>query len=144
MCPRLANGLFNITSPKTSDYNCIAWAAGRTDIPWWPIKAPGVHWPSDCELKATRESFICAFRTLNYEECANGDLETGYEKVAIFADERGVPTHAARQLTSGAWTSKLGQGWDIEHPHYKDVEGETNGEAKVFLRRPTGNGSTSA
>lgn len=34
--PSLADLGFSKTSPATSSYNCIAWAAGRTDEWWWP------------------------------------------------------------------------------------------------------------
>jgi hypothetical protein len=38
----------------------------------------------------------------------------GREKVALYAVDA-VPTHAARQLPNGWWTSKLGPNVDIEH-----------------------------
>jgi hypothetical protein len=62
-------------------------------------------------------------------------LEPGFEKVALFADAAGKPTHAARQLPSGAWTSKLGIAVDIEHELHA-LEGEFYGEVVLILRRP--------
>jgi hypothetical protein len=52
-------------------------------------------------------------------------LESQYEKVALFAKD-GRVTHAARQLPSGRWTSKLGSDVDIEHELYA-IEGEVYG-----------------
>ena len=46
--------------------------------------------------------------------CDTSDPEPGLEKVAVFADETG-PTHAARQLADGMWTSRLGRSEDTEH-----------------------------
>ena len=31
-------------------------------------------------------------------------LEPGFEKIALYADNSGKPTHAARQLDNGRWT----------------------------------------
>ena len=43
-------------------------------------------------------------------------------KIAIFVDDEGVPTHAARQLQSAVWTSKLGDWEDIEHDSLAALE----------------------
>jgi hypothetical protein len=61
-------------------------------------------------------------------------METGWEKVALFAHEDGTPTHAARQLASGRWTSKLGELEDIEH-ELEAVEGAAYGSVVVYLKR---------
>jgi len=62
-------------------------------------------------------------------------MEPSYEKVVIYANAGGTPTHMARQLPSGKWTSKLGQKEDIEHSAVTDVEGPLYGVATVFLKR---------
>ena len=62
-------------------------------------------------------------------------LEPGVEKIAIFSDTAGDPRHAARQLPSGAWTSKLGDHVDIEHTDVNAVGGLLYGEATVYMRR---------
>ena len=49
-----------------------------------------------------------------YHECDNADFEDGYEKVAIYADATG-PSHMARSLPNGKWTSKIMKMEDIEH-----------------------------
>jgi len=101
----------NKTSEASKSYNCIAWAAGDSARFWWPI---GGFWPSNVSRKLVIDSFIDAFATLGYMECGNGDLESGYEKVAIY-EKNCVPKHAARQLPNANWTSKLGRNIDIEH-----------------------------
>jgi len=47
----------------------------------------------------------------------------------------GAPTHAARQLPSGRWSSKLGPMEDIEH-ELQDVTGSVYGSVVLVLKRP--------
>jgi hypothetical protein len=83
----------------------------------------------------TLESFVSTFGLLGYEECRSSEFEQGYEKVALYADATGKPTHAARQLPSGAWTSKLGGHVDIEHKATDGVEGDDYGIVVAVLCR---------
>lgn len=76
----------------------------------------------------------------SYKVCKSGELEPGLEKIAIYVDDAGVPQHVARQLTDGAWISKLGRAEDIRHDSLESLEGEFYGKAAVFMmRRPPGN-----
>lgn len=77
-----------------------------------------------------------AYGTLGYVECADGELEAGFEKVAIYADAQFTPTHASRQLADGRWTSKLGKLEDIEHDTIDNVNCPTYGTAVRFMKRP--------
>jgi hypothetical protein len=137
-------GNFQCTSNRTSHlpcwgYNCIAWAAGKTDKWWWPIEGePCAFWPIPVNSKdpVTLGEFIKAFESEGFSVCRNSRFENGFEKVAIYVDSDGEPTHAARLLPSGVWTSKMGQGEDIEHETLHVVEGEAYGTAKAFLKRP--------
>jgi hypothetical protein len=79
-------------------------------------------------------NFIEAFRTLSYEVCTDGDEEAGFEKVALYG-RNGLCLHAARQLTSGKWASKLGVDIDIEHIAHDSLEGPAYGQVVVFMRR---------
>jgi len=36
--PSLLSSGYDITSPATKEYNCIAWAAGDSEAWWWPNK----------------------------------------------------------------------------------------------------------
>jgi hypothetical protein len=122
-----------ITSPRTRLYNCIAWAAGDDANWWWPTNAAGDalrYWP----VGGPREETLTAFATLDFTECANEFLETDFEKVALFVDARGAPSHAARQLPTGLWTSKLGQWEDIEHELHA-LKGEIYGAVAMLLKR---------
>jgi hypothetical protein len=132
--PRLLPQNHTLASPVTADYNCIAFAAGDQDHRWWPDPTGLSHWP----LTAVREETVTAFQqlymALGYEPCLNSNLETGFEKVAIYAI-RGTPTHAAKQLPDGRWASKLGELEDIEHTNLDILAGPVYGEVVAILRR---------
>ena len=80
------------------------------------------------------ECFIEAFATLGFSQCDAVEYEKGFEKVAIYVDTSGKPTHAARQLSSGLWTSKLGNLQDIEH-EIDGVSGDLYGSVAVIMKR---------
>jgi hypothetical protein len=136
--PRAAGDGCWITSCIDSAYNCIAWAAGESNIPWWPVIAAGVYWPDGVPPDCTVSAFVLAFGTVGYREWSkeNGNLEDGYEKIAIYADGNGEPTHAARQLPNGMWVSKIGREWkDVEHATVEAIEGIDYGKVVKYLRR---------
>jgi hypothetical protein len=127
---------FQVTSPADPGYNCIAWAAGSTTDWWWPLEsARRTSWPAGEPRETSINAFVAAFLTLGYTVCADESVEPGFEKLAMFADSEGVPTHAARQLPTGRWTSKLGQSEDIEH-ELRALEGPIYGAVAVILKRP--------
>jgi hypothetical protein len=132
--PRLVEEGFSETSPATSRYNCLAWAAGRTDQWWWPDRFGAYYWPEAAPREETTESFVRAFETLGYARCLDGGVEAGHEKVALYVRD-GKPTHAARQLPDGTWTSKLGRQIDIRHT-LNALNGPAYGQIVVFLKRP--------
>ena len=122
--PNLRTTPFRETSPVTPVYNCVGFAAGETVRWWWPV---GYYWPPEVSRDETVAAFVAAFQTLGYDLCDNAMLEPGVEKVAIYVDASGQPTHMARQLTSGIWTSKLGSDVDIEHNALEGLEGIRTG-----------------
>ena len=82
-------------------------------------------------------AFVAAFSTLGYEPCTDGTLEDGFEKIAIYRSPSGIQ-HAARQLGTGKWTSKLGSLGsleDIEHVSPAELEGAEYGQVVRYLRR---------
>lgn len=81
------------------------------------------------------ERFRQAFGTLGYTVCDDAALEQGVEKIAIYVDQGGEPTHAARQLETGLWTSKLGSMQDIEHETLGAIEGGLYGEVVLYMAR---------
>ena len=133
--PQLLSSGYRVTSPPDQDYNCIAWAAGDGEQWWWPDPLGLYYWPDGVLRAETLEAFVACYRHQGYEQAANSDREPGWEKIALYADENGTPTHAARQLPSGAWTSKLGQLEDIEHSTPEALTSAVYGKAAITLRR---------
>lgn len=129
--PALTSENHRITSPPTPDYNCIAWSA-HDETRWWE---PGRFWPvasppNDYGIGVLIQAFV----SLGYEECGSDGLEEGYEKVVLYGSAL-CYTHAARQLPSGKWTSKLGRAEDIEHDTPEAVAGPLYGDPIQFMRR---------
>lgn len=134
--PGLQFSPYQVASAAARHYNCIAWAANDSKNWWWPIGSPPrVVWPPAAARELTLDAFGSAFYSLSYLAATDETLERGFEKVAVFADADGKPTHAARQLSSGKWTSKLGQAEDIEH-ELRALEGELYGAVAMVLQRP--------
>jgi hypothetical protein len=127
---------YAITSPRDVQYNCIAWAAEDIHNWWWPIgmRPGGIFWPPGVPEEETVEAFVQAFATIGYEEADSADFEEGVEKIALY-QSAGEPTHAARQLPDGSWTSKLGDYEDIRHESLSAVEGSNYGTVVVVLGR---------
>lgn len=135
--PFLTHRNFDITSPKDGNYNCIAFAAGESDRNWWPTDLGGYYWPPGVPMEPTVEVFKVAFEQLGYQETTDLTHVPGVEKVALFV-KHGKPTHMARQLDDGRWTSKLGTEVDISHREASDVGGEAGrgyGEIELIMKR---------
>lgn len=126
------------TSESTSDYNCIAWAAGD-NTRWWSWLR-GAHWPLAAPRQATLAAVQSAFATVGYSACSNGGPEGGLQKIAIFVDRFGEPSHVARQLAGGAWTSKIGRLEDICHD-LRGLEGVEYGAVGAFMFRTVAEGA---
>ena len=86
-------------------------------------------------LRATPYAVTSPLTPLDYAPCADDQRENGFEKVAIFVDSSGTPTHAARQMGSGMWSSKLGKEHDIAH-ELLGVCGRHYGSVGMIVKRP--------
>ncbi len=81
--PRLTPANYRVTSPASPVYNCVAWAAQDTEH-WWQ---PGVYWPEGLPADDFGPTALeKAFLALGYTRCADGSLEPGFQKVALYAD----------------------------------------------------------
>lgn len=132
--PNLSATPHQITSPAETTYNCIAWAAGDDRRCWWPDVMGIGAWPLSAPREETIKAFVEAFKSIGYSECPDAGFERGFLKVAIYADSAGKPTHAARQLKNGQWTSKCGDLEDIEHT-LDAFERSSYGSPVAFLKR---------
>jgi hypothetical protein len=129
--PGLKETGYYLSSEADDQYNCIAWAASIDSEFWSPL--PGYRWPGERTLLV--ESLVSLFADLGYVLCESDSREEGYEKIAIYA-QRGVWKHAARQLSDGKWTSKLGPDEDIVHVELDGLDGPLYGSVHSIMRRP--------
>ena len=130
--PNLASEGFEIIEPPTRRYNCIAYAAGDIANWWQPTR--GRYWPPHATRSHSIESLMEVFVGLGYEQCDDSVAEGGYQKIALY-EARGDWTHAAIQMPSGRWRSKMGLGPVIEHHSPESLSGENYGNPTIFMRR---------
>ena len=130
--PKLTGGNHSITSPKDPTYNCVAWAAGKTNA-WWDHLYG--YWPDNASRDGSIAAYVDMFASLGFELCETPQQELGFEKIAIYGNDEGQFTHVARQLPSGLWTSKLGSLEDIEHQDLASISIPDYGHPVRFLRR---------
>lgn len=134
--PKLAeDGHFKITSPRDTNYNCIAWAFGMHKDRWMqPFPPPyldGVHywWPEGIRKGLDINAYIEAFQVKGFKLCDNYELEEKVLKIALYVNPKnGNCSHAARQKLCGTWMSKLGPQFDIEHGTPFTLEGDDYGK----------------
>jgi hypothetical protein len=83
---------------------------------------------------------MLAYESLGYKLCYEDHFEKGLDKIAIYGIENPdgtvTPTHAARLLPSGEWTSKLGNFEDIAHKALDAVDGPVYGRKICCMSRP--------
>ncbi len=136
---------FEITSPEDCNYNCIAWAYQIKNRWMWPPAGNPLYkggldavtyWPNDEAQEPDVKEFIKAFEQKGYRVCDDSEFENGYRKIALYI----IPgttecTHAARQLSSGYWTSKLGESYDIQHGTPYTLEGRIYGSVYCIMKK---------
>jgi len=133
-----------ITSPKDINYNCFAWALGYSDR-WWEPTLEEDMWSTRVTREETLQAYIEAFQEIGYEICYSKSFEEGLKKIAIYKNDMGKPTHAARQLSDDQWTSKIGRWEDVQHGFAEnfviEIHGRTidYGKIAVIMQRPEDN-----
>lgn len=132
--PLLVGTSYLEASAATDTYNCIAFAFGDMMNWWWPCKGYGIYWPPGFPLDDSVATLVSIFELHGYSVCNNGEHEHPYEKIVIYSRDNRFK-HAARQLRSGRWASKLGEEQDIEHEKAEHVENADYGVGETFLKR---------
>lgn len=137
--PSLANDPnFKITSDCTPAYNCIGWALGMNDV--WvgldhPVNYAWTWWPKDVPCDEQKESLVDLFKYFGFVNCENNCIESGFDKVALFANKEGW-THAARVIGNNILHSKIGTAWDIHHSGGDTFENSEYGHIYAYMKRP--------
>jgi hypothetical protein len=133
--PRLGEE-FEVLAPASVTYNCIGWSVGNNST--WV-------WPTDSTRKAQLVDFDTLYRSYGFYRARGISFKRrpGYEKILLYAIRREdgsiKPTHAARQMPDGSWSSKLGSLPLIRHLHPNDVSGPTYGQPfAIYIRRSPG------
>lgn len=96
---------------------------------------PGYYWPPTARRDNHPDALRGVFESIGYEVCADDHLETGYEKVALYVDNAGRWSHAAKQEANGEWSCKLGDAEDIRHRTAHCFGGSIYGQVAYFMRR---------
>jgi len=138
LCPQLSAQNSLKTSDPTLDYNCLAWAIGRTDV-WMDI--PNYFQPflnlEPSTLDHSAKGYASLLETeFGFVECDSSNMEDGHQKVALY-EKDGDWTHIAVQLAGGKWSSKLGGLEDITHDSVDVLAGGQYGHAVIFMKRPS-------
>lgn len=133
---------FSLTSPCDEYYNCIAWALELSDKWVWPLEPEDymddditedvLYWPDSLPFTDEIDNFLALFEQFGYRRCQDASQEDGLKKIALYA-KAGHCTHAARQLTSGFWTSKMGPLNDIQHGSPEVLEGDFFGQVYCYM-----------
>jgi hypothetical protein len=131
--PGLGNCRWGLTSPEAVTYNCVSWAVEDERRRWWE-PTPSFYWPPGVAREYSIEAYKAAFELSGYTECHNAAHEPGLQKIALYAVDS-EPQHAARQLSDGTWTSKIGIADDIMHETLEALEGSDYGRVVLVMQR---------
>lgn len=123
---------FEITSPETATYNCVAWALSDFDH-WWEADE-NCLWLENIEYSQSLTAFIALFEKFNFEVSENLLFEEGFEKIALFSIDNITCEHVARQIDDNLWTSKLGVSYDVSH-QIQALENGIYGQIVLILKR---------
>lgn len=135
--PKLIQSVNFLFKSKTDNkYNCIAWALIRDDL--WvdavDVELDGIFWPATVPKGKDLFHLEALFKAYEYSKCDDFSFEDGFMKIALFEKEMKW-SHAARQLPSGQWASKMGMLEDIHHNSPHDLEGSGYGTIYLFMKR---------
>jgi hypothetical protein len=139
--PRLLSTGYLITSEASGVPNCIGYVLGDMEHFWDPMLVgfhAGYYWPPGIPRDDKLTTWRLLFNLFGYRPAETSTPEFGIEKIAIYGninnDEEGH--HVAKQLPSGAWTSKLGPDQDIEHSALDALVGAAYGAVVLIMQRP--------
>lgn len=94
--------VFEVESPDTSEYNCIAWAMGFDDrwvdhLPDYSI-ARKKWWSEGAERDYRPETLVAAFEKMGFEECGDDMMEQGYDKGGVVQISPLIDSYTKKRL----------------------------------------------
>lgn len=136
--PHLTHRNHWVKSPQSKLYNCVAWALDDETKWWWPDSMGNYYWPPGATRHETIAAFVEMFGLFGFVPSVSRAPTKNIDRLALYA-RGGIPTHVARQLPNGKWTSKLGNVEDLEHT-LEALEGPLYGQVvqTVSQSKPTG------
>ena len=137
--PNIINGInFKIVEQDDINFNCIAHSLGIRNMSIWPAKLELWVWDKSLPYINTINNFVNLYRKFNYEICEDSSWEPDYDKIALYISIlscRNTVSHAAKQIDSYWWSSKMGGDELFEHD-LEAIENKNVGTKYVFLKRP--------
>jgi hypothetical protein len=133
--PGLIGMPYELASPATMQYNCIAFAFGDEENVWDTPERCGFYWPPGFQRDPTIEVITSIVQLHGFRishEAISENPET--DALAIYA-KAGLVNHLAKWQDPGIWKSKLGDGRDINHLSLFWLEGELYGRVVSVWKR---------
>jgi hypothetical protein len=125
--PKLRSGNYRRASKATARYNCLAFANGDSRHFWESGKPGGrYYWPSG--IPDNLAGWMEIFTAQGYEPTDSREVESGFEKVAIYIDLEDMEPGPVAMSDGRVWKSKLGRREDIEHASLELLEGDQHWE----------------
>lgn len=126
---------FEILSPETPIYNCIAWAMQMEDRWVDPYMIPGHWWPNGVAKSISPESLVQAFEAVGFSVTSDCKIEDDFDKVVLYKnDKTNEWTHASRIVADTIEHSKFGQLWDGSHSA-NSISGTAYGIPYCYMKR---------
>jgi hypothetical protein len=127
------------TSEATREYNCIAWALEIRNSWLYPDDGNAYLLKKEGSSEIFNlTTIIKSFQNIGYK-VEHGNKAKLFlphiQKIAIYTLFNNAPSHVARQLCNGKWTSKLGENIDIEHDTLEVLEGPAYGLVRVIMSK---------
>lgn len=113
---------FLITSQPDDKYNCVAWVLGITEVWYEPDEDYSIA------------GVVAFFERYGFKICTNAEAEVGYEKIALFSQDKEEFMHVTKYLEENIWTSKLGFSHDVSHT-LESMQGGLYGNVCVFMKK---------
>ena len=125
--PRLKQTQYDILRTSAKTYNCIGWALG-TSTEW--------VWPGTSVADFDRLTAAFGYHRI---QALDFRLDPGLKKIVLYGkpvNGKWEPTHMAKQMPDGTWTSKLGKLPLIWHLQPSDLNGTSYGKPiAVYVQR---------
>jgi len=139
--PKLETGKYERASKATGRYNCVAFSNGD-ERHWWEAGLYGgrYYWPSNVAQNNSVAAITEMFTSDGYELTDNREIESGWEKIAIYVSLVDLEFSHVAKSDGRVWKSKLGKGQDIYHSSLDVLEGDQGDEYGIvdrILKRPT-------